>query len=611
MTNLWTRMLAAGGLMLGLTTVTLQAGCDGSADTTGSAADPNGPDGVGNIAGNDTEAAGDGAAAGDTSGQPNTDVTGPAKDTGGGPADTSPQVDTGAPAQPSGPVAAIYQDNPNDDSLVQVAMPHLSSDDGTLTGEFAKVWNCTQNAGGETMSYQGMTLTLCNQEQVAKTGADGTYLHIAPPALDTDGNDSFAELMMYYHLNVIHDYFRDGFGLKTLDLPLDALVNVQFSIAGFNSWLPFDNAAFIPKESLQMSGLPLDLKGDSVVFGQGTNVDFSYEADVIYHEYTHAMIGSTRLLGVTYDDFGPTNLPSGMNEGFADYFAATIADDPLMGDYALTNVQSMFVQGPPQDLSRDLSEHRVCPDDLTTEFHADGQIVGSAMWAIRKALGPELSDLVILRAILGFTNQTGLEDAAEAIIAEAAQLDPPRDAEVEAILIDHGMKGCNRVMPYKPFAAMGGSTLPIDMPGTATTGLMQFGKFVPGYVQWRYEVPSGKVGFKIAIQAASGGGFFGGGGEAANLSMLIKRGEEPIMYTYAGTKTTYDADVLIPLEAGTATGQGMIPYSATVLGDCVDSGPYVLQLHNTSKSGTQIYSFTITPLTTAPDGAAPTYSTCP
>ncbi|GMV40687.1 MAG: hypothetical protein AMXMBFR64_24030 [Myxococcales bacterium] len=521
--------------------------------------------------------------------------------------DALDEPDTGEPAGPTPPLARVYANNPLDGSLIEVELPHIQSHDGKLTGAFARVWNCTQAPGGKKVNYQGVTLTLCNQEQTALRGDDGTWLHVDPPASDKDGNDAFAELMMYWHVNHIHDWFKDSFGMSSLDFSMDALVNVQFSIYG--GWLPFDNAAFIPKESLAQLGLPLDLNGDSIIFGQGTNVDFSYEADVIYHEYTHAMIGTTRLMGVTLDAYGPTNLPSAMNEGFADYFAATLADDPLMGAYALSNVSSIFTSAPPMDLSRDLSVMKRCPDDLTTEFHADGEIVGSAMWSIRAQLGPAAADAIILKAIQTFTNATTIDGASEAIIEEAGKLDPPRDAEVEQILRDHGMLGCNRVMPYKAFLATGGDSLPLEIPGTSTTGLPQFFKWVPGFVQWRYTQPTGKAGFSIMLKIAAGGVGGFGGGSLPTLSLLAKRGGQPITYAYAGATTTHDAEVEIPLVQGKSDAQGLTPYTATVFGDCVAEGDVVLQIKNTSKTGGQIYALQISALTEAPDGD-PTFGGC-
>lgn len=525
----------------------------------------------------------------------------------GAAADTT--EDAGPPVQQVGPLARVYANNPLDGELVEVEMPNLQTHSGFLNGKYVRVQNCTRKPGGKSVNYQGTQLTLCLQEQTAEQGPDGSWLHIDPPSSDKDGNDAFAELMMYWHVNRIHDWFWSEYGLTNLDTAMDALVNVQFSV--FGGWLPFDNAAFVPKEALGAMGLPLDLNGDSIIFGQGTNVDFAYEADVIYHEYTHAMIGTTRLMGVTLDEYGPTNTPSGMNEGFADYFAASLADDPLMGAYALTNVSSIFSFGPPQDLSRDLSVPKRCPDDLTTEFHADGEIVGSAMWAVRELLGAETANALILQALQSFTNETGFDDAAAAIVEAAAKLDPPRDAEVAAIMEDFGMLGCDRVMPYAPFSATGGAgALPVEIPGTVTTGLFQFKSWVPGYVQWRYTLPEGKAGFEITMDVVGGSPYTGYGGAAPTLSLLVKRGGDAITYTYKGATPSHDAEVEVALEKGKASGQGLTPFTGTVFGDCVAAGDFVLQLKNVSKTGGQLYSLKITPVDVAPEGE-PTFATCP
>ena len=614
------RIAQPAGALLLAASLALASGC--AADEGGSAGgDTGSPGEPGGIGTGDTAATA-GADAGVTSQPDVDDDTGAPPDpdaatTGGHPhvgdqdagatGDVAP-ADAGPPPEQVGPLARVYENNPLDGELLEVEMPNLKTHSGWLTGDFVRVFNCTQKPGGKSFNYQGYQVTMCNQGQTAEQGPDGSWLHIEPPSSDKDGNDAFAELMMYWHVNRIHDWFGDAYGLHNLDFTMDALVNVQFSV--FGGWLPFDNAAFVPKESLGALGLPLDLSGDSIIFGQGTNVDFSYEADVIYHEYTHAMIGTTRLMGVTLDQYGPTNLPSGMNEGFADYFAASLANDPLMGAYALTNVSSIFAPGPPQDLSRDLSELKRCPEDLTTEFHADGEIVGSAMWAIRQALGAEVADGVILEALQTFTNETTIEDAGLAIAEAAAKLDPPRDAEVTAILEDHGMLGCDRVMDYAPFEATGPGALPVEVPGTMTTGLYQFKSWVPGFLQWRFALPEGKVAFKIEMDVIGGSAYTGYGGPAPTLSLLVKKGADAIEFTYKGATVTHDADAEIKLDKGKASQQGLTPFSATISGTCVDPGDYVLQLKNVSKTGGQIYSLKITALSDAPEGD-PTYTACP
>lgn len=512
--------------------------------------------------------------------------------------DTTPSIPLGAP------LARVYENNPFDGKLLEVEMLNLSDPDGFLTGDFTKVWNCTQEDGTDLFGFA----ILCDQKQVAQAGEDNTFFHI-PAALGTDGNDAFAELMMYYHVNAIHGYFADVHNLHDLDFPLTAIVNAQIKTG--DQWQPFDNAAFIPEETWGAFPLPLEIgDGGAIVFGQGSQVDYAYEADVIYHEYTHAMIGTTRLSGYTFDSYGPDNSGGAMNEGFADYFAATLAEDPVMGAYALTGVGGM-------DLSRDLSILRSCPEDLTTEIHADGQLIGNAAWAMREAFGPMQADSVILRALANFTNDTNFAIAAQAIIAEAALEDPPIDEEVTAIFEERGLLNCQRVKDYDgKFVATGMSgSLPLSLAGTQETGLLPFQSSIPSFVQWRYTLPEDKAVLKVEfqIQVGGGGGMGGWGGESENpsLSIALKSGGEAILYDYSGGSATHDALFVVPMEDSPGTQEELTRYKAYLHGDCIEGGDTVtLQIHNSSGSGGNIYMVTLSGLDEAPEDALVNASGC-
>ena len=142
-----------------------------------------------------------------------------------------------APDEPvvnDGPKARVYLNDPvtDDGETSEVVLPKPTSEDGRLTSEWVQVVNCLNEEGGLTANPDlgGFTIqvSLCHEKQVVRPDADGNYLSIAPPQDDTDPNDSFAELMMYYHVNRAHDYFKEAFGFSALDFPLPALVNVQF-----------------------------------------------------------------------------------------------------------------------------------------------------------------------------------------------------------------------------------------------------------------------------------------------------------------------------------------------------------------------------------------------
>lgn len=399
--------------------------------------------------------------------------------------------------------AMIYPLNPIE-GLEEVVLTPPTSEDGSLTGEFVNAINCTNQPGGTSL---GFGATLCKEEKTAFPDEDGHYRHILPPDVES-GEDPFAEVQMYHHVNVVHDYFKDTHGFTDLDFPLDAIVNLTINFNG--GWQSFPNAAFMPPEAFQQFGLPPRDNG-AIMFGQDA-IDFSYDASVIYHEYTHALVGTGRLTGAFLDGYGMNNTPGALNEGLADYFASTMLDDSRLGIYAL-GVQF-----------RNLASPRICPDNLTTEIHADGKIIGSALWEAREVFGPDATDAIVFSALMSATSTTGLEQLGQLLVAEAdAALSADDAIAFEQIMVDFGVVGCDRARPWGTVNLAQTDGVPHAVEGTQSLG-MQLPNGVPGYHGWKLNVPDGMVA-EITWTLQAGGGFFGGGGEVTPLALAVRAGQ--------------------------------------------------------------------------------------
>ena len=382
-------------------------------------------------------------------------------------------------------------------------------------------------------------------------------------------------------MQLIHDYFKQVHGMTDLDWPLDALVNLQVHIDLCDQWASISNAAFIPGGALDQFGFELDfgIDGDAIMFSQAPNKDFSYDADVIYHEYTHAMVGATRLNAVFADSQGMNNMPGALNEAYADYFASTLANESVVGNYALNGLEPLNICGFPLgaaggDQSRDLSKFKSCPDNLTAEVHADGEIFGSALWAAREAVGPALADKIILDALAGFTNTTDFNLAATFTIATAKkQLSAEDAAKVEAAFTDRGLVGCQRILPIENVGTQG---IPISMLASDAMNPNPFGDYVPGYVQFGVDIPEDAKQLILNIKTGGGGGF-GGGGGSAKLAVAFKPGNKAVAYSYSFTAkpATHDAVIVLPIEEQSAGN-----YQVTLAGSCLQSGPMTFSLHN-------------------------------
>lgn len=481
-------------------------------------------------------------------------------------------------------LARVYRIDPVRDGgkRIEVLLPPPTTVDGTLIGPFVEVRNCVREDGGVPLKFQGFQVgRLGLEKQTVLPGPDGSYLHVDPPVDASTPGDGFAELMMYWHVHRAHAWFADVFGLKDLDFPMQALVNVEFyvepTIAGLvgmkAGWNGFPNAAFVPKEGFAQLALPPRDKG-AIVFGQTEKTDFSADATVIYHEYTHAMIGTTRLSGALGDAYGLDHMPGAMNEGFADYFAASLTDQPIIGEYGIGSFAGAH-------MVRDLSKPRRCPDDLTTEIHADGKIVGSALWAVRKALGGEMADGIVLRALQAFTKSTSLLGAWKLIVAEAKAESPATGAQVDAILQTHGWKGCTRARPWAEFDAdTAPDKLPYRIEGKQAVGNSpSFAAGVPGYVQFFVEVPPGAAGVELWFDVGSAFDLFGGFGGAASggsgVALALQPGE-PVTLSFDGPLTDLKTGVV---QADPAKkGRSKI----TIVGPCLQKGKgklYVMMLN--------------------------------
>ena len=513
---------------------------------------------------------------------------GPAPDT--DEPDTSPTPDPGAEPDegpvPVNPLAMVWPANPvATPDLVEVALQHITHPEWALSGDFANSLGCVRDLeGGEKIPFDlggfVIDMTMCTPDHTAFPGEDGTYRHILPPENHGAGDDAFAEVMMYHHIQIIHDYYQTVHSLEAMDFTLDAITNLQVFVDAppfCEDWATLPNAAYLPPGSLGELGVPVPLDPDKpyIIFSGSETQDFSYDADVIYHEYSHAMVGPNRLGGTFMDLQGLNNLPVAINEAYADYYAATVADDSVMGDYALTSTEPLTICGIPlseagASSERDLSKLWTCPAALTAEVHADSQIYSSAMWAVRGEIGAEKADALFMEALETFTHATGFEIGAAATIAIAKQsLSPAEAAAVEAAFVDRGLVGCQRVLSL---AAIGSRGVPLNFEGASSQSPFD-GQKMPGYVQLSAQVPEGATELVIQVKAG-GGGMFGGSG-TFEFEAAWKPGEAAIVLDIE--KGTHDGVLETPFEK-VEEESGV--YQARISGDCLTAGPWTLAIFN-------------------------------
>ena len=189
-------------------------------------------------------------------------------------------------------------------------------------------------------------------------------------------DDEFEQVMAYYWVTEAQKYIQSlGFG-STL-----RPINKESQDIRINQYG-------------QDNSFSRDTK-DQLTFGKG-GVDDAEDAEVILHEYGHAMQDSQQ----TPFGFGATVEAGSIGEGFADYWAVTVSnltaptpDAPCVADWDSVS----YTSETPHCLRR-VDEDLTYRDDLDGRVHHDGQIWSRALWDIRQALDHTKADTIILEA---------------------------------------------------------------------------------------------------------------------------------------------------------------------------------------------------------------------
>jgi len=391
---------------------------------------------------------------------------------------------------------------------------------------------------------------------------------------DLNMNDKFAEVQMFHHVSGTYSYFMnlmddhaesstydwDGHATRPLlatvnfKLPIDAasmsgepdFLEIMAQLADpYGEMYPFDNAFFMPgsDESIGIPGFSKPY--DSIVFGQGSLIDFAWDGDVIRHEFTHSVdnsvTGSTSMFTDYGDEWGVNPEPGGLSEGFADIFPAFMADEGTMGEYSL----AAFGEGSVRDLNGD----DVCPDYLEGEVHADSPGWSQSVYQAREAAAGddeaakhEFEQAAFIGLSL-FVPQTGFaETAANILTAVEDLLGVDAAADAAEVFATHGTDDCPRVMRDGGDGALDKGA-PLAAPGAVNGGAST--PFVPGIMQFMVTAGQDVDAVNLEFALSTGGSSFMGETGEAEMLVLARVGE-PIQFEYDGTEVLVGDDVLGP-----------------------------------------------------------------
>lgn len=506
--------------------------------------------------------------------------------------------------------ADIFPSNPvKSPQLTNVTLP-LPMGATKLTDNFVAAKNCVDTKMTKQVTIMGFPLNLhiCDLQQTAI--ADAMSLDFADkPAADNAPQDPFGELHIYHHTRKAYDYFRAFEPTFQVQAgPIDAVANLMVPAGLLQGDIqkagnpnipfePFQNAFFAPAAPPGQFSLQsvFGITGAAMMFGQGPVKDYSYDADVIYHEFTHAAVNATvNFVGTAHrDKYGISVSPGGMNEGIADYFAAALTGDPDIGEYAVLDAD------PSLKAIRSLAAPDACPTAIGGEVHQDATLFSGGLWDVRSKLANDVQrdfDLAVFGAMKAApSGDLGYEQFAN-IIIEQVKMGPTLGNTV-ATQLDAAFKArgilpeCSRILEYKGQAMNGpvyaGANVYLwfaPAKSTANVGSNSLG-YVPGVVQIHVPIPDNTDTLAVDFlgRTLSSGGLGGGMGEFVP-RVLVRIADEPIQFTYSPFATTPDAVALDPTDNG-QDNLGFIMYSAETMVPKGAKNAYVMILNTADIDG--------------------------
>ena len=240
---------------------------------------------------------------------------------------------------------------------------------------------------------QGDWANIHNQTGSGAFSEDNTFVY----ARD---DERFEQVMAYYWVTEAQKYIQSlGFGSIRRPINMESQ-DIRINQYGVDNSYSWD-------------------KHDLLRFGKG-GVDDAEDAEVILHEYGHAMQDSQ----VTPFGFGTSVEAGSIGEGFADYWAVTVSNviAPTPDPACVADWDSVSYTSTVPHCLRRVDRNLHYPEDLNGRVHHDGQIWSRALWDIRNALGNVTADTIILEAQFQFAPVTSMPAAAQATVDAAKSL---------------------------------------------------------------------------------------------------------------------------------------------------------------------------------------------
>jgi Zn-dependent metalloprotease len=165
--------------------------------------------------------------------------------------------------------------------------------------------------------------------------------------------------------------------------------------------------------------------------------DSSVDSDVVFHEYGHGI--SNRLIG--NGGTGLSGTQSGaMGEGWSDYWATTLNNDGVMGEYVTNNnvsgIRRAAYTVPAAAVHNSYAD--VCAGGC--EVHNDGEVWASALWDLRTQLGRTITDRIVLNGMKFTPTRPSMLNARDGILQADQNLNGgANNCAIWTVFARHGM----------------------------------------------------------------------------------------------------------------------------------------------------------------------------
>jgi MYXO-CTERM domain-containing protein len=443
--------------------------------------------------------------------------------------------------------------------VVELSGVHATGPGEPLVGDVVQSYNCTLEPQPVEELPAWWKEGKCYPVHRALSNEDGDFEVPLPdivlPQDNSDGDDAYAELSMYWNAERFLDRMAE-LGVTKFKCDLSTML-ANYRDPKLSPSYP--DLPYTPLNNAYWTNTCDPEKGVTMIFGQGSAVDFGYDGDVVYHELGHGMVSLLTPDGLgarrnRHD--GVLTDAGGINEAVADYFSVMLTNEPELGDYV-----ARFWPGY-GDSIRSAENQKTCPDDTVGQVHNDGEPFMAALWATRKRVGGDKLDPLVIDLLPLLPIDADLEEASLAVLELA------EDAGWSATELDHlirafdtrGLYDCPRIIT-DPERVVGGRSMYLRPKTTAVT------PFLPGPMQLRHEVPEGADNVVVRFRK---GGDSGVPGNPSGVLVLIKRADEPMEFTYTLTALDKNADGSSKAsvrEVTTVAGDWDLALQATLLGD--------------------------------------------